>query len=151
MNQTVPPVLPSGGWLQRNWKWFLPTIVLTVFALPAAFIALVYGITAGAMRSSDPYQFAMDRASSNPKVVDMIGEPIKPGFFITGSLLTKGSSASAELSIPIFGPKNEARVYLDAKKHAGEWNYNSLIVEFTDSSRLDLLAEEEVPVTAGNE
>ena len=96
------------------------------------------------MKSSDAYQMAVYETRNSPDVISKIGEPIVEGFFTTGSIKTNGGSGSADMAIPISGPKGEATVYASATKSAGKWKFRDLVVEIENTQdRIDLLKEPE--------
>jgi len=128
------------NWWGRNWKWFVPAGCLTMLALAAGFIALILTLVFGMMKSSDVYQQALARAKASSAVSDALGTPIEPGFFAGGSIETSGPSGSANLSIPIHGPKGKGTIYLEARKSAGRWTFALLAVEIDQTGqRIDLL------------
>ena len=140
----VPP--QHRGWWSRNWKWFVPVGCLTVIALFAAFVAGIILIAAGAMKSSDAYKLAMDKAQRDARVTQRLGTPIESGFFVSGSVNVEGTSGKADITIPISGPKGKATIYVDATKFASEWKFNRLEVGFEgDPQRIDLLSPPEPP------
>lgn len=120
---------PRPGWWSRNWKWFVPTGCLTLFALAAAFVALIVMIVFGAMKSSDAYKIAVTRAKADPRVIEALGAPISEGWFVSGNTNVNGGSGTADLSIPISGPKSKATIYAVATKSAGTWVYSTLAVQ----------------------
>ncbi len=131
------------NWWQRNWKWFVPTALFGGFILIGGFIAAIIIFVMSMMKSSGAYELAMARATENDTVLQEIGEPIEVGFIVSGSIQTSGSSGTADLSIPISGPKGEATLFIVAEKEAGEWQADILAIQFKDSYRLNLLAEPE--------
>ena len=131
---TPPPVPPATaqarrGWFARNWKWFVPTGCLTHVALACIFFAAIFVFVFGMMKSTDVYKTALERAKSDARVTAALGTPISEGFLVSGSTHVDGASGDANLSIPISGPKGKGTVYVVAKKSAGEWTYEKLIVE----------------------
>lgn len=116
------------GWWQRHWRWALPLLgVLGVSLFAAAVLAFASALF-GMMRSSDVYITAMQRMRDNPQVIAALGTPIEPGWYLTGSMKTGGTSGTADLQIPISGPKGEGDLYLAAEKTHGRWTYSTLIV-----------------------
>lgn len=113
-------------WLQRNTQWLVLGAVLLGLMLLALFIAAVVMIASTAMRSSDVWREAMARAQSNPALIERLGTPIEPGFFTSGSINVNGPSGSADLAIPIQGPKGEASINVVAEKRGGVWEYETL-------------------------
>jgi len=138
----APPLqnAPRPGWWSRNWKWFVPVGCLTVIAVFAAFIAVIVMVVVGSMKSSDAYKMAMEKAQTDPRVIERLGTPIEAGMFVGGSIKVEGTSGKADLTIPISGPKGEGAIYLDATKFAGDWTFNRLEVGFKgDPNRVNLL------------
>jgi hypothetical protein len=128
---TQSPVPPTGksSWLGRNWKWVVPLGCVSLLALFVAFIAGIVLVVFGFIRQSDVYQYALERASSNEAVVEALGEPVGPGWYVSGSIDVEGGSGSADLAIPISGPSGKGTIFVVARKSAGLWEYDVLEVE----------------------
>lgn len=73
------------------------------------------------LRSSDVATMALERARSEPAVVQALGEPIEMGLLVQGSVSREGSGGNAELSVPISGPKGSAMVEVTAVRKSGKW------------------------------
>lgn len=133
MASTPPPLsplpAPRPDWWSRNWKWFVPAGCFTLLAAGAAFIAVIFVFVFGILKSTDVYKSAVERAKADPQVIAALGTPIEEGYFLSGSTNVNGASGQADLAIPISGPKGKATVYVVAKKSAGEWTYEKLVVE----------------------
>lgn len=123
------PVAPRRNWWSRNWKWFVPTGCLSLFVLFLAFIAVIVFVVFGAMKSTDVYKTAVARAKANPAVTQALGSPINEGMFLSGSTNVSGGTGTADLSIPISGPKGKGTIYVTATKSGGEWDYSKLYVQ----------------------
>ena len=117
-----PP--PTTDWLGRNWKWLVPLVCLVVLVLVGGFVVSIFAM----LKSSDAYSGAVARANSNPNVIAALGSPIAEGFFCTGNISEGCSSGSANLVIPISGPKGEARIYVTASRSLGVWRFDHLVV-----------------------
>jgi hypothetical protein len=142
---TIPPSLPAkqNTWLQRNWKWFVPTACLAAVALFLGSVALIVAIVFGFMKKSDAYSGALARVKESPAVVELLGTPISEGWFVTGNINVSGSSGQAELAIPISGPKAKATVYVEAQKKLGQWHFDGLVVQIEGTEkRIDILEKE---------
>jgi hypothetical protein len=136
----TPYPVPQKNWFARNWKWFVPTGCLTLLVLFLAFMAGIFGLAQSLMRSSDVYKQALARAQADPRVIDQIGQPLQPGWFVSGSVNVDGASGDANMSIPISGPKGKGKIYATAKKIAGQWQFETLQVEVAgEPDRIDLL------------
>jgi hypothetical protein len=136
---------PSAGpnWWQRNWKWFVPTGCLTLFAIGLAFVGCIMVLAFGVMKSSDAYKIALARAKRDARVREAIGTPIREGLFISGSTNVSGDSGNSDITIPIHGPKGAARIYVVATKSEGQWEFSKLMVKVQKTGERINLAEEE--------
>jgi hypothetical protein len=98
-------------------------------------------VIVGSIRSSDAYKQAMAKANANPEVVLRIGQPMQPGWLVSGNISVSGPSGDADLAIPVSGPKGKGTIYAVAKKSAGQWTFSRLEVEIEGQpGRIDLLA-----------
>jgi hypothetical protein len=128
------------------WVWVgVGCAVLVVGAV--AFVAFIGIVVVGAMRSSTPYQDAMERARTDPRVIEALGSPIEPGLFISGTINTKNQSGDADLSIPISGPRGKARIHVVGTKDSGRWSYSKMVVTPEKGDVIDLLLKQEPPRT----
>jgi hypothetical protein len=130
---------PRRSWWSRNWKWVVPVGCLAPVVVCCGGGTLLFVFVSGALKSSEPYQEALERAKTNDGVKAQLGEPIEAGFFVSGSVEISGPSGKADLSIPVSGPKGAGTVYVTATKSAGKWQYSTLEFAPKDSqARIDL-------------
>ncbi|HET7931551.1 MAG TPA: cytochrome c oxidase assembly factor Coa1 family protein [Rhodanobacteraceae bacterium] len=132
--------LPRRNWWSRNWKWCVPVLcVIVAGAFVAAGVAFL-GFIFGMMRSSTPYQEAMQRTRASPAVIAALGAPIESGWLFSGRIETSNDSGSADIEIPVHGPKGDARVHVRAEKIDGTWHYTIMRVRIdATQQRIDLL------------
>lgn len=121
------PTLPK-SWFSRNWKWFIPTLILGLVLLLALFVGGLLTFVFGLLKSSEPYQHAVAVASSDPEVVRELGAPVSPAWYVSGSVNVSGASGEANLSIPLKGSLHSGTLYVVAKKTDGLWTYTKLRV-----------------------
>jgi hypothetical protein len=136
-----PYSTPTAGrknWFSRNWKWFVPTLVMVVFVLPLALLGSIFA----AMRNLDVAKESLLRAQSNPLLVQKLGTPIEEGWLVGGSFNTSTTSGDADLAVPIAGPKGKGEIYVTAHKSAGVWSYSVMeaAIEGSDQ-RINLLSD----------
>ena len=81
----LPPPVSRPSWFSRNWKWFLPTVMVGPILLIGLFIGGIFSLVFGMMKSSEPYQHAVGVAASDPRVVSELGAPITPGWYASGT------------------------------------------------------------------
>jgi hypothetical protein len=146
MSTSVPPIQTSfetylrKSWFHRNWKWFVPALIVLGFV---CFGLTVFSLLMYSFRNSDAFQMAMQRARQNPNVIRSIGPVVEPGLLVKGSIHISGRSGHAELSIPVSGERGKGTVFIEANKHGDRWDPR--IVEFEDAAngeRTDLLHQE---------
>lgn len=113
----------------------LGALVLVLVAA-AGFAYLLFG----ALRHSGVYQDALREARRSPAVREALGEPIEPGWFVTGNINVTPASGDAKLAIPLRGPRGRGMLYVEAVKRAGQWQMNLLDLAPSTGARINLLA-----------
>src|SRR5687768_6290156 len=81
-----PPQPQPRGWWSRNWKWVVPVGCLTVLLLLAASVAAIAFFVFNLIRRTDVYKDALARASTHPEVVERLGSPIEPKWWLLGNI-----------------------------------------------------------------
>ena len=122
------PVPAPKNWWGRNWKWVVPVGCLGLTLAVVGFVAAVVLVAMSAVKSTEVYREAYRRARTDPKVVELRGEPVKNGWFCKGTVRTSGGDGFSDFEFPIEGPKNSGTVYAQAGKVNGEWEFRSLEV-----------------------
>jgi hypothetical protein len=145
MSTSLPPVQTSfdnylrQSWFHRNWKWFVPTLLVMAVV---CFGVMVLSLVQYSFRNSGVFEMALVRARHSPRVVEAVGPSIKTGWFIGGSIQTKGATGWAELSIPISAERGEGTVFIRASKRANVWEPSVLVFENDGGDEsIDLLRE----------
>lgn len=153
VNFIMPFVLGAKGnkwaWQNRRWqsieefkktqkKWAISGLVLILVILPTFFFFIT-----GIMKQSDAYQISFSELKNNQQVIELIGEPIKPGLFVTGNINTGGGTGKAVISYSISGPKGEATAQVYAFKDIEGWKMQKLIIYSEKlQKRIDLITQE---------
>jgi Cytochrome oxidase complex assembly protein 1 len=136
------PVQPRPQtWFDRNWKWLVALLLVSVFFIVVSFIAVVLLGVEALIKNSDPYQVAVRRATQSPAVAEKIGNPIHLGWFVSGNVNFSGSEGSVRLSIPISGPKGRGYIAVVGKEHAKRWTFETLEVHVRDDGEPILLPQ----------
>ncbi len=126
---------------KRSWVKWVALGCAAIVLLGAAGVAALLFFVFGAVKKSEPYTDALARARANPAVVAAIGEPIEPGFLVSGNVSYEGSGGAASLAIPLKGPKGEGKLHVEMVRDAEAWQYR--ILQFAPEgggARIDLLA-----------
>lgn len=131
------PVDRRRDWLGAHWKVVL--VALLGLALSIAVAVVV------SMNNSEAAKLAISTAESNPMLAEQLGQPLKKGWFISGTIQVTPASGHAELAIPVSGPKGSGTLYAEARERAGLWYLEKLrFVSPGSSGALDLLATDKV-------
>ena len=130
--------MPGGA-----WKWIIPLGCLAMLLAGGVFVASILWIVMASIRSSAPYASSFQTATADCELQQILGTPIEPGWFISGSINVTGPAGEAQLSIPLKGPQSSAKMYVNATKSAGRWSYELMEVEPKGrAKRINLLEEE---------
>lgn len=114
-----PPPKPSS---KRTVAFVIGMCVLGI----AVFAGALFVSVENMMRSSDAYKIALSRAQASPCVIDKIGTPTTAGFGITGDISESSDDGSADLEIPLHGPKGKTTLEVSASKAGGVWTMKTL-------------------------
>ncbi len=100
---------------------------------------MVFFFATGIMKETDAYRIALARAEGNSAVIEAIGSPISQTGIVSGKSNVNGPTGEANLSIPLSGPKGKATLYVEAKKSADLWVFQTMVVKIEKTSeRIDL-------------
>lgn len=120
----------------------MPTGCLAVLLVAITFVATAFFLALGIIKQTDAFKLAFSRVERDPAVIAALASPIKARKIISGSIHAEGPSGEAHFSIPIGGPKGKGKIYVDATKSAGLWQFSTLIVEIDKTGeRIDLNRE----------
>jgi hypothetical protein len=120
--------------------WIIFTAVGAIVVLVMLFVGAIFFAVSGSLKTSIPYQHAVEVATHDPRVLARLGAPVKPGWMLADSINTSGGSGSADLTIGLEGTVHKGQLYVAAKKAEGEWSYETLAVRVEgDAGRIDLL------------
>lgn len=113
-------------------------IVLGIGLATAIFFFVV-----NVIKGTEPYQTALTAATSSPDVQAELGTPIEAGFMPQGHVNTNTTNGTttetADLTIPLKGPKGSGRVHYAASKSGGDWDVSDFTVTIDGSgTRIDL-------------
>ncbi len=110
---------------QRNWARAGFAVFVGSFLV---FGSIFYGIVS-LMKNSDAYKMSMREVRASQQVTDVLGKPIKSGWFVTGNIHLNGIEGRADLSIPVSGPICSGTVISRSIKELGSWKIYLLVVQ----------------------
>jgi hypothetical protein len=142
-----PPISTSNAAPPQRKKGFARYAIIGcggAIVLTTLFVVAIFVFVMSLMRSGEPYKESVRRMQSDVRVTAKIGSPVKPGWFVSGSINTTPTSGHADLAIPFKAPKGEATVNVVADKVAGKWKYQLMRATFEDGSTVDLVAAQAI-------
>lgn len=116
----LPPPLSSGKKALIGASVFATT--LGVFL-----VCLLIGIE-GVIHESDAYRAALRQVDASPCAASMLEAPIVPGWMTISGMETQGDHGSANLDIPVHGPKGKGNLSVIAEEREGVWKFDSVIL-----------------------
>ncbi|MHB1157815.1 MAG: cytochrome c oxidase assembly factor Coa1 family protein [Phycisphaerales bacterium] len=140
------PVAKSRTWMERHVALVVVMLIgvvgVTLVLCAGGLVAMVFHL----MRSNPAYTMAMRRLNEEPAIMRRLGEPIEPGWLMTGSTSVSGEAGQANMRIPLKGAKESAEVFIEAVKRAGQWKLTYLAVRFekdAEGKRVVIVEREE--------
>eukprot|EP00913_Durusdinium_trenchii_P023312 g21890.t1 len=77
-----------------------------------------------------------------PRVVAALGEPMEPGFLVTGQVNLNNDAGNANLSYKVSGPDGVGTVHVIATKARGKWTFRTLDVRIhSTGTHINVLAD----------
>ena len=129
------------GWWERNWGWVLGCGCLSVIALPAGCLAVIYFGSLGWIKSTGFFDEALERVRADPRVVRELGEPIETTWSGLDGSVNLGDDAGADMRMGIKGPRGSGSLHLVAERRGDAWALVVLEVEIEGrDGPIDVLA-----------
>jgi hypothetical protein len=113
---------------ERWWKKTSVRVVGAFIIVAVLFATLLTFAVEKMFRSSDVYKITLQKALQSPCLANRLGTPITSSGMISGSMTTSVNDGSANLSIPVRGPKGRGNLNVIADKGDGSWILHSLIL-----------------------
>nr|WP_314895589.1 cytochrome c oxidase assembly factor Coa1 family protein [uncultured Flavobacterium sp.] len=126
------------SWWGKNWKWFLPTLTLIFSLLFWLILSLSMdgNVTDIAQAYSDNslYEKAIEKAKTNQRVLEVIGEiePIDKLAILEGNAIYSNNNNSVEFSVRVKGSKGKGKMDISADKNGSEWKYKKISIRIKE-------------------
>jgi len=138
------------GWFRRNWRWFVPTMVLTVLVVGGA--ALYWALFIR-IYSLEVCQSAMQTICADKELQEALGQPIETVKWPSRSAAPSARIEESEADVlwSIEGPKGRAKVHAFARRMMGKWETTVLDVTLPNGKKVllnEVGGNEAAPFTA---
>lgn len=132
-------LVPKQSWLNRNWKWLIPSGCLTLIILVSLFIGGIFYEVTSVLKDSEAYKESMAALQNNKLVVEKLGSPIETDGIVSGSVTSSNSVRTCDVQVPIKGPKGKGTLFVVGEKR-GKWKYSEMSVYIENTNeKIDLL------------
>ena len=136
------------SWWRKNWKWSLPTLVLLFIIVIGLILSLsIDGNVADfaqAYSDNSLYEKAIEKAKTNDRVLEVIGEiePIDKLAILEGNVIYSNNNNSVELSVRVKGNKGKGKMDISANKNGEDWNYKKISIRVKEpKEEINILKE----------
>ena len=126
-------LIEQKSWWKRNWKWFVSVcgillIIISVFI--SSGMGRIGADLAQAYSDTELYENALDKAKSDQKVTELLGEiePIDKLAILEGEVHYTNDNQTVNSTIRIKGEKGKARMDIIADRINNEWKYKKINV-----------------------
>jgi hypothetical protein len=132
-------------WFGRNWKWFVPSMLLGTVLLAALAVFGYVQIRSYRYRQNPAYQAAIAAVQVSPQAQARLGSPIVDSDWNPQGLIDVGDGTIGEalFNFTVTGPQGSAEVATQGRMVSGEWAVTHLELRFAENERLNLTEEVE--------
>jgi hypothetical protein len=133
---------PRRGWWSRNWKWFVPTVLLGCIVICCGGLTGI-GFWWWGKMGLKPFIESVQKVQTNPQLTEALGEPIQQdSFLITPNVGEDEQRGQAKYYWDVKGPKGKAKIEMQARKMGGKWELIVLTATLSDGKTINLLEGE---------
>ncbi|PKG42537.1 cytochrome c oxidase assembly factor Coa1 family protein [Psychroflexus sp. MES1-P1E] len=134
-------LIEQKSWWKRNWKWLVPVSGIMIISLVIFFSTGMGGIAtdlAQAYADTELYENALERAKSDERVTELLGEiePIDKMAIMEGQVEFSNENKTVNSTIRIVGDKGKARMDISADRIKNKWNYTKIKVRIKNPPEL---------------
>lgn len=110
--------------LSRRGKAFVISGLATTLIL---YVGCLWAAVENQFQNSEIFQATLNQAQISPCVANALGVPLAAGWTTTGGMEESADNGSANLNIPVRGPKADGKLEMIAEKREGKWTITSLV------------------------
>ncbi len=130
---------PPRGWFRRNWKWFVPVLLMLVIVAGGGF---AYWWIYQRVFSHEAYRQAMSKIRESKEIGASLGEPISTRYTNPGPSIREDSDET-NILWTITGPTGkEAKVHVFQRLMSGKWETVISEVTLPDGKKISLIEDE---------
>jgi hypothetical protein len=146
MDATFPgPEQKPRGWWSRNWKWFVPTVLLIMILIccggPVGFLYLAFS----KLYNSEAYKMTMQKIATSEELKQELGQPINnlynppPSFRMEENA---DGSGLVDARWEVEGPKGRGRAHVEARMRDNKWEIVTIDVTIVSNNKKIVLHDD---------
>ena len=122
--------------LARGCLRTIAGLLLLLILIGVLAAVVLYRVYVSPVKSSEPYQMALELVQKDPKVIEQLGEPIEQVFWPPPSAKgLEGGPGRATLNFELAGPKGKAKVEAEGRMIEGKWGLARLQVTIAETGQ----------------
>ncbi|MEZ7497817.1 cytochrome c oxidase assembly factor Coa1 family protein [Flavobacterium sp. Arc3] len=125
-------LITTTRWWKTNWKWFLPTCIITIATALLVTRTINGTVTDFAQAYSDNslYNKAIQKGNANLRVKEVLGaiEPIDKLVILEGDTKYTNDNTAVTITIRVKGSKANGKMDISAYENGTEWEYKKITV-----------------------
>ena len=126
-------LIVNKSWFARNWKWFLPCILIVILLCTVVITSTSKNDLANisqAYAEDALFENAIEKANKNKRVLETIGtiQPIDKLAILEGNTIYTNDNNNVELSVRIKGAGGNGKLDISARKKGTEWDYTKISI-----------------------
>jgi hypothetical protein len=130
---------PQRGWFGRNWKWFLPVLILLLIVLGGGvYAAWEFNKVLG----HEAYKKAMAKIRENEEIKKSLGEPITMVYLSPAPAIRKETTETDILWTIAGSSGKQAKVHIFQRLMSGKWETTIADATLPDGKKVSLEDEE---------
>jgi hypothetical protein len=131
---------PQRGWFGRNWKWFVPLLLLLiVVVVGAGYGCWFYQRILG----NEAYQKAMVKIAADKDIVTALGESIKLRYFSPTPSFRRDAGETDILWTVVGSAEKQAKVHVFQRLMSGKWETIISEIVLPNNKKISLIDEDE--------
>ncbi|HEU4522808.1 MAG TPA: cytochrome c oxidase assembly factor Coa1 family protein [Thermoanaerobaculia bacterium] len=134
-----PPPPQQRSWWSRYWMWVVALGCLLPILVIGGCVAGIAYFAMSTIRATDVYTDAVERAKSDPRVVEALGAPVETRWWVTGEFNVDGEEDSADFDVPLQGSQNKGTLEVEGTRDRGDWSYSVMRVHVEGGRVIDLI------------
>jgi hypothetical protein len=126
------------GWWSRNWKWFVPTIMLCMLLLCGGCLSGIFFFYSFGLRHLEPYMVAMEKIQDDKQIQESLGQPIRDNSWFP---VLSPNGDNLDIRWDLAGPKGVGKAYVKSRVFGNKMEISLIEVTLPGGKKVMLQEE----------